>query len=230
MTNLNPLFDAMNNIDDSVITNAEKSNKKPIFLRVGIIAAAAAMLALGVGFTAKITGVFGTGKDTFTLGNDLTIQFNIQYHEITIPEEFEVRYDYFDSYRPENMKPSEMFTKFGVSPLLNDNFFESCNNLEVIMNIPTSIEFSYMVQDKKLGTEVYIHATYYILENMSVDGFTEDKDLYPEVVTLNDGSSCIVTSNMATFAYDGVYYHISIYGEEKSHDITKQILTDLGVL
>lgn len=230
MTNLNPLFDAMNNIDDSVITNAEKSNKKSIFLRVGIIAAAAAMLVLGVGFAAEITGVFGTGKDTFTLGNDLTIQFNIQYHEITIPDEFKARDDYFDCYRPENMKPSEMFAKFGVSPLMNDNFLESCDNLEVIMLIPTEIDFSYLLQDKKLGNEVYIKAIYHTVENMTRDGHTDDEDPHPEVVTLNDGSSCIVTSNMATFAYDGVYYHISIYGEEKSHDVTKQILADLGIL
>lgn len=233
MTNLNPIFDAMNNIDDSIITNAEKTNKKPILLRIGIIAAAAAMLVLGVGFAAKVTGVFGTGKDTFTLnGNDLTIQFNTKYHEITIPEEFKIRYEGvdFDCYYPENMKPSELFAKFGVSPLLNDNFWEKTDSLSVEM-LSWQIEFGYVLQDKKLGTEVYIRAKYITDENMlSIAGSTEDKDIYPEVVTLNDGSSCIVTSNMATFAYDGVYYRISVYGEEKSHDVTKQVLADLGVL
>lgn len=233
MTELNPILTAMNNIDDSIITNAEKTNKKPIFLRVGIIAAAAAMLALGVGFTAKITGVFGTGEGTATIiGNDLTIHFNVQYHEITIPEEFKMRYEGvdFDYYRPENMKPSELFAKFGVSPLLNDKFFEKTDSLSVEMT-SFQIAFGYMLQSKKDRTEIYISATYNTLENMSGGGLsTEDRDPYPEVVTLNDGSSCIVTSNMATFAYDGVFYHVSIYGEEKSHDITKQILTDLGVL
>lgn len=220
----------MNNIDDGIITNAEKTNRKPIFLRVGIIAAVAAMLVLGVGFAARITGVFGTGKDTFTLGNDLTIQFNEQYHEITIPDEFKMRDDNFDNYRPENMKPSEMFAKFGVSPLLNDNFSEKTDNLEVLM-LSHYIEFKYLLQDKKTNSEVYVTARYITMENMlSTDTHTEDRDPYPEVVTLNDGSSCIVTSNMATFAYDGVYYRISVYGEEKSHDVTKQILTDLGVL
>lgn len=228
MNELNPILTAMNNIDDSIITNAEKNNMKPIFLRVGIIAAAAAMLVLGVGFAAKVTGVFGTGKDAFTL-DDLTIRFNEQYHEITIPDEFKMRDDNFDNYRPENMKPSEMFAKFGVSPLLNDNFLEKTDNLEVLM-LSHLIEFKYILQDKKLGTEVYIRARYNIVENMQSVGTTEARDPYPEVVTLNDGSSCIVTSNWATFAYDGVFYHFSVYGEEKSHDITKQILTDLGIL
>lgn len=228
MTNLNPLFDAMNNIDDSIITNAEKTNKKPILLRIGIIAAAAAMLVLGVGFAARITGVFGTGKNTFTFGNDLTIQFDGRYHEITIPEEFKPENNGMDCYRPENMKPSELFAKFGVSPLMNDNFSEKTDSLCVEI-LPGQIVFKYILQDKKLGTEAYIWARYDIVEDIQGSGTTETQDPYPEVVTLNDGSPCIVTSNATTFAYDGVFYWVSIYGEEQSHDITKQILTDLGV-
>lgn len=229
---LNPLFDAMNHFDDNIIVNAQKTSKKPMLLRVGIIAAAVAILTLGVGFAAKVTGVFGDGKDTVGINShELAVQFNLKSHKITIPEEFKMRYDGFDNYCPENMKPSELFAKFGVSPLLNDNFAEDVrnNNLSVTMT-DFNIEFAYIVRDKKLNAEVYIRACYDVVENISGNRNYEDKDPNPEVVTLNDGSFCIVTSSSARFAYDGVFYHISNYGEEQSHDEVKQILIDLGVL
>lgn len=46
MNELNPLIDAMNNIDDDIVLNAQKPKGAPLFIRVGIITGAAAVAAV----------------------------------------------------------------------------------------------------------------------------------------------------------------------------------------
>lgn len=248
MTNLNPLFDAMNNIDDSIITNAEKTNKKPVFLSAGIIAAALA-LVVGIRYFGGRSGItyvapsFGESKTSSTNDsvydqnnkyvfevNGEDYYFNVYSQNIIIP----------DSFMPDDigkgqcffdvqMRPTEIFAEFGVHPLMNDNFTDSKNEPGWIKNATTGEEFYYNGGPSVSVSDNYIWFNYYLYNktinkniDFNVDYFTDfvsgSGKASGEIVYLKDGSVGIISRNTAMFAYQGAMYSVGVCGEYSYDD------------
>lgn len=272
---LNPLFDAINNIDETIIVNAQKTSKKPILLRVGIIAVAAAAVALtvvirnfggtignyispkdsnGVSYVASGFGNSQTSMPNESVSsqnnryvaevNGKDYYFNVYPQNIIIPDSFKPDQDedshfFYDL----KMRPTDVFTKFGISPLMNDNFtdvieFEPMlcrNNItgdewyynggpNVSVNPSNSIIFEYYLYNKNVNKNVYFTIEYYT-GNVDCSGNTSGDAIY-----MKDGSVGIIGRNKAMFAYNGVMYTVSVNAEYDNNDYINQVLTDLGIL
>lgn len=214
MNKINPIFEALSNVDDRHIPVAREKTI-PKKLRITLIAAAlTAALALLAGSTAAIRGRFTFG---FSKENSASHSFelNMTAQEITIPEE----------YRPQNgthlftanvdMPPRGMFEKFGITPPFNDNFTDGERFIDLrvgILDDLTEVFFRYAMYDKNIDSEVYFTSQYYSrTENVTS---TMHQELLPgepgEVITLKNGSLCMVTKSRAVFSLNGAYCEIEI--------------------
>ncbi len=235
MNKINPLLEAINDIDDSFIANAAEPRKRPTALMIAAVAAAALALA---GFTAAFrSGVRINGRDTFDY--DLTVQ------EMTIPEKEELTaLGAVDSQKSEysfdwETLPSELWNTFGISPLMNGNFTEEKCGTRVWVSytngVPASADFHYELTDNKRGLPVKV--SIYCLLNESAglrSGYEEDVG---ETVTLNDGSRALIydvylggyekNKAYADFSYGGIVYKLSAWTDMQG---MRDILSDFGVL
>ncbi len=251
MTKINPLFEALGNIDDEIAANAiktaeQRKRKKPLkIILISAAAAAALAVTLIVGFVIVGTGVH---KITYSVrGEQREIVLELTPYELTIPEEVTLPLSVDDPhYGSENFDTArEMFDKLGIEPFMNENFELSGNyarfDIFQLGNPSLGIletELTYWLFDKNLGKDVSFSATYY-----SETKHCGSELAYPpldgekyEVLTLNDGSQCLVTYRQAGFAYDGIRFNFSLDKEfspdKETSDINdmKQVLADLGVL
>ncbi len=252
MNNINTILDAVGELDNTVLENAFKpEKKKPIAL---IVIAAAAALSLLVGFTVAIrNNVVFNGKPLF--------DYNIRIHdEVVIPsaEEMEemgaYNFDFLgDSYVCNiNADPFEVIDKFGLTPLGKDNFSMFVNkdnpddaayhmHIGVIDDLiryegrESSINLQYMLVDNKLGVNVMFLTTCFFDETTTQHSWEWEQDEQVErheVIDLNNGENALLytinsnTRTFATFTYDGIIYKV-IAGTDI--DGMKQILADLGI-
>lgn len=250
MTKLNPLIEAMSSIDDTLVEKAQTPVKKPIRLRVAVIAAAAAAMCLLVGFAVA------NRHGEFSIGNKPAFEYNLAKFDITIPDEYkpcdENMYNYMGKV---DCGVEELFEIFNAPMLINDNFSTEIDTEDVerwtysnkttgeeyeigsepwIDVFNSDVTFNYYLYDKNLNRNVLFEAIYLTKESgpdtsvrREVSGKNEDY----EILTLNDGSKCYVDAGGADFAYNGVKYTVLLLNSgERSVELVKQVLDDLGVL
>lgn len=234
MNKINPLLEAINDIDDGIITNASKTHKRPAAL---IIAAAAAAALLVTGFTVAFrSGVRINSNDLFDY--DLTVQ------ELTIPEKEELTaLGAVDTQKSKytfdwETLPSELWDTFGISPLMNSNFTEEKCGTSVWVSftngVPVSADFDYELTDNKRGLTVKV-GIYCLLKEAAFRSNYEADNV--ETVTLSDGSKALICEDYlggfekykayADFSYGGVVYTLSAWTDKQG---MKDILSDFGVL
>lgn len=241
MSKLNPVFTALTDIDDSIITGAKKSRKKPIAI---VLVAAAAVMAL-VGFrTAFRYGVSVNDKDVF--------DYHLTVQSMTIPTHDEMealgavnqhKSEY--SYEWKTL-PSTLFKTFGVSPLMNDNFSETecdnfvwvnCTNDGAAANTSLNYELTDKALDKTVKFQIFCMNKEGAGLHESLSATDAEKEKM-ETLTLADGSKAIIFEDFlggynfwvshAKFNYDGIAY--SLYLRDGNNEDMKQVLSDLGVL
>lgn len=245
MNKLNPIFEAICEIDDNIVSEAVTAKKLPLNKKILITAAAAALAALMVGFA--------------FFGLDVTYELLPQegmrlpnYEEMTEWGAVELG-DYsqgvsgvpsagYHYYFTKNTVPSDLFEKFNVHPLLNENFAEEptdvyanaslCDTAENLY--ADEISFTYKLIDKETGVpvEFIINCAYetYNGQNMTVS-FQDAR----ETVVLNDGSKAYISDyewgggiqSNALFYYGGIYYSVTA---DIDSGAIKGVLNRLGVL
>ncbi len=250
MKQINPIFEALSNVDERhiPITKAKKHSKK---LKIALIsAAAAAALALIVGF-ASSSG--GQHRFAFNANGSIDHGFYLDLtpQEFNVPERFKANLGDHAYFGCESVLPTELFQEFGITPLINDNFIDTkdvklsrtdlLNNkstweplirIDYFNGSATDVEFDYFLYDKNLGENIRFTALYVVnpdkLEYSNHMGLQSEA----EIVTLNNGSLCMISDEVAVFSYNGVSYELTFDDFSKPHtiDTVKQVLTDLGVL
>lgn len=260
MNNINPIFEALSGVDDRHIpVKQEKRPGKKI--KIALIAAASAVLALLVGFTTS--AVSGRHRFGFYRENSVGHAFDLELtaRELTVPKEFIPQEGYHQSFDSVEMPPSELFEKFGLTLPINDNFTELSGKKPTvdvrILDDNIVIEFNYTLYNKTIGRDVYFVTLYFSrTDNLSYDS---RQGLLPgepvEIITLSDGSLCMVTGYMAVLSLDGAHCTLQLpfeYDEPDNYgdlprseqerilaelveampgiDAVKQVLSDLGVL
>lgn len=241
MNTTNPIFEALNELNENYAAEAvmipRKKMKKP--LRIVLIAAAAVVLALMVGFT---TAAFkGQNNVSFTKGNSMEQFFDLDLtpQNFTIPDEYMSKLDLEFLYQGYSDKPlSELMSEFSLLPLISDNFKET--DQRTMINIRRydeqyqELDFIYTLYDKSLSMETSFLARYYSdPENLVSDTHIELSPGEPtEIIALNNGSSCLVTETMAVFSYNGIRYELKLANNEitSGMNTVKQVLADLNVL
>lgn len=216
MNKINPIFEALSSVDDRHIpvTQGKRPAKK---LKIMLIAAAmAAAIATLAGFTTSavrkhLFGFYGEGLTGHSF------ELNLTPHEITVPDEFMPKPDNFT--QSTDIPPSELFEMFGLESPINDNFTEvnKQSTVGVGMDIDDStnvdfLEFRYTLFNKSIDQNVIFNARYFSKpDNMTL---TSREGLLPkepnEVITLKDGSLCMITKSKAVFSYDGAHFRFEI--------------------
>lgn len=241
MNTTNSIFEALDELNENyaaeAVTISRKNLKKP--LKIAIIAAAAAVVALMVGFTTAV--VKGQHNVGFTKGDSMEYFFELDLtpQNFIIPDEYMSKLDMgflYQGYSDKHL--GELMSEFNLSPLISDNFEETDQRTKVNINRyneqDQELEFVYTLYDKNLSMEISFLARYYLdPENLTSDTHIE----FPagestEIITLNNDSSCLVTESMAIFSYNGVRYELYLPNDETMFgiDTVKQVLADLGVL
>lgn len=256
MNNINPIFEALNNVDDNVITKTLPKKKK-VSLPIVFTSVAAAAVLFMTGFSTVRRSEARFGK----LGT-LTVDLDPYTPEgITIPTEeelIEMGAVPDEDCRPGSQYvvhalPSEVLEKFNLD-IVNDNFteriFEDRPNEDIMLgfyrsiNDPQSVYFDYTLTDKNLNADVRFSLRCVNTYEGSL-GFEFQGDVNHEMVTLNDGSKAIIYSYKmhedigvyeprAIFSYNGIVYELNFWVNgpirDFSFDDMKQVLSDLGVL
>lgn len=255
MTKLNPLLDAMSEIDDNniIITNTKKRSKKlPIFIAV----AAVLMMITGAAV------VYDRYPRSMTINGEPMFKYNYVIMESVSSlsreqmlamgaEIIQDRGD-FTEYSITAL-PSEIFTAFKMPSRINDNFIEeeaeikiSCSYKSKQLEEVAAIFLRFSLVDKNNGKSVdfevdctrsedHVLNGLGVISLRQVDDKTYYEDVDKELLTLKDGSQAIVfkwgpdKQWYASFAYDGlVYTDISVNSSNYDDMIT--VLADLGVL
>lgn len=279
MNKINPIFEALSGVDERHIPI--KKTKRPI-KRVIIAAAAAAAIVVSVSVIAGFRKPPERGDCQYTIVQegvpDHTFELDLHSCNFTVPEGEEYvpqKTENGSSVRFYNkemdMTSRELFEKFGITPLINDNFTDIDGEKPLldfhysILDLPEyelyseniSAKFDYVLYNKNIEKNVRFTAKY---ESYSGGhGYFGSTDLLrgepSELITLKDGSRCLVTKSQAVFSHDGALFEFEIdYDYEipvgietfpldeqyrvveemieamPGIDVVKQVLTDLGVL
>lgn len=240
MNNINPIFEALSNVDDRHIP-VETKKRPHTKLKIALIAAAAAaVLSLIVGAAMPRSKSYGKLDIFYGNTEDDVVYLYPTPQKFIVPEGLE----FVDGVGGGQLETlDEVREILGVTPILNDNFVISGMDSEYPRhigysvwnypdtNITNALMIDYYPFSKSLNKDIYITTIY----NTDVD-FMEDRpnpnhkyeDV--EILTLNDGSQCVLKDHRATFVYDGVSYSVQSDNQEQlSNDEIKQVLSDLGV-
>lgn len=239
-------FSGIAKLADPGSANKSKSKKLRVVL-IAAAAAAAAVLAL-VGFTTA-----ETVKNTVIVEGVGQVKLELYRQDITIIPKDEL--PWVNHFYSINMPTEELLAKFGVSPLMNDNFsydvtpsrqWHTCddegNSIPVNICLPAVwydekyVTIDYCLYNKRLDKNVRISTLYPTVDDLDV-GFIIEKDKgytfgEHELIKLNDGSDCQLSDGGARFAHDGVYYFFYCDENFDKFDIEtqKQIISDFGLL
>lgn len=248
MNKIDPLFEAMSNIDDNIVSNAiREKRKRPIALMIAVVAAAVTLLTGFTVYTLK-TGTRGVNIDDehlfyhdITLQNALTIPTKDELLQMGADEDGDYENGiYFFAFS--DVLPSDVFKIFNVEPItMNDSFNEEPSDVWVLgfSNAGNDLEFvkfSYDLTQKSSGIKLRFDTNYIIDEVGIPNEYYEFKEF--EVIELNNGSEAMVAEQhlddnvyaYADFSYNGAIYGISSFYSTMDMDEMKQVLSDLGVL
>lgn len=239
MNNINPIFEALSYVDDRHIS-AERKKSIPKKLRITLIAAAiTATVALLAGFTAAVRGNFTLGfSDKESASHSFNL--NITSQEFTIPEEYKPQDGTPVFMGKADMPPRELFEKFGITPPINDNFIDGEKPVDIQVteysDDDAEIDFEYEMYDKNIAENVRFKLKY--ISNIENNTYNMNHGLLPgepsEVITLNNGSLCLVTAWRTVFSINGAYCEIKLpYDfdlpdnyDEMSEDEQRQIIAE----
>lgn len=243
---INPLLDAIGEIDDSIIGNAKKPKKRPLL----IIAAAAAVTAAAA--LMMIAGAESTNKSYLELRNHQRVMdynvivqngVNTDPHDrlLEMGAETDPRADrslYYDL----NARPSEVFELLNVNVLMNDRFTDEETQILVEFgNVHSAdnwnyLELHYSLTDKETGLTIH----FLVCIKLGEDGdivFCHQEAKEFEHMDLNDGSKMMYyagneeeygTRYYGTFSYGGIIYDYSTFHTD--YDTFLQTIEDLGIL
>lgn len=238
------LYEAISNIDKDIAANAikgeeKRKSKKP--LRITLIAvAAAAAISLIAGAAMPRSKSYGKLEVFYGNTKDDVVYLYPTPQKFIVPEGLE----FVDGVGCGQLETlDEVREILGVTPILNDNFVISGIDSEYPRhidysvwnypdtNITNALMIDYYPFSKSLNKDIHIMTLY----NTDID-FIGDRpnpnhkyeDV--EILTLNDGSQCVLKDHIAQFVFDGVSYSVqSFHIEPLSNDDMKQVLSDLGV-
>ncbi len=261
MNDINTILEAVGELDNTVLENAFDPKRKRHIMLTTIAAAAA--FSLLAGFTTAVRNhVEFNGKPVFDYNLKYFANVKIppfeemeamgadSYYEIVGLSEAEIGYSYFI-----DAAPGAVIKKYGVEPLINDNFSEYVDandprrnrwgdfpRMQVTIvsvdraDIPSCIYFDYWLTDKQSGLPVHFMADCYIDSTESIihrfSGSTDDCEL----VALKNEKKAFIQHGIntetgayevySTFTYNGIVYNIDAATDI---DGMKQILADLGI-
>ncbi|MDE7361125.1 MAG: hypothetical protein K2N38_04255 [Oscillospiraceae bacterium] len=216
MNKINPIFEALSGVDERHIpvTQEKRPAKK---LKITLIAAAlAAALTMLAGFTTE--AVRGQYMFSFSKENSAehTFELNITPQEFTVPEEFRPKSGDPHFSGSTDIPPRELFERFGITLPINDNFTEVNDKQSIvevgILGDAFEVEFRYTLYNKTIDNNVIFTAQYFSkTENHT---YHVSHHLLPgepsEVITLNNGSLCMLTGSRAVFSHNGVHFELEI--------------------
>lgn len=258
MTKLNPILDAMSNIDDNIVTNTKKRKKRPLLIAVAV--AAALMLLMG----AAVVNEYLSTKDISVNGESL---FELNYWKQENVN-FLTRGEFLDMgaavtedsgrYIRHELEtlPSEVFQIHNIPSLINDNFIEESSTVKVgyfyvpdeevtETTVPEMVKLEFPLTDKTNGAQIKLDVlcmlkddVNYSIGIISVVGdnrVSKYQKVDYELLTLNDGSQAVIypfggDEVCANFTYKGIVYDLSIDDEAQDIGRMRQVLLDLGVL
>lgn len=252
MNKLNPVFEAMNEIDDNIISETVKAKNHPIRIKAMLIAAAVTAAALFAGFTYAASLNIYLGVSSVQEGMLLpAVEEMTEWGAVELGDASEgvsgvpkVGYHY---HFKKSTLPSDLFEKFNIHPLINDNFAEEITDVyanawlnDTGNNIKAQeIKFVYKLIDREtdIPVEFDTDCRYMEYEDMGISisyHFGEAPHRY-NIITLNDNSNAVVTDyewgdgiqSTANFCYNGIYYHLTA---DIDMEGMKGILDRLGVL
>lgn len=243
MNKINPLFEAMSTIDDNMVARSLPKKKK-ISLPITFTAAAAVAVLVLMGNAI----VF---RSEARFGNGIVIDYNISKQtDMTVPTEEEllemgaVPDKDSDIHTLYNIKalPSQVFEKFNLDILINDNFIEKPSvDIQFFSSIndPKTVCFSYLLTDKALDADV-LFSIMCRSDEYGYSSYYQGKPAEHKVYTLKDGSKALVWKwsevykSNAAFSYGGNVYELEFRHNGFVRDFTiddmEQVLKDLSVL
>lgn len=235
MNNINPIFEALSGVDERhvPIETKKRPSKK---LKIALIAvAAAAALSLIIGASMPRSKHYGKSPVFYGPGENDVVWLYPTPQKFTYPDYF-VFEDWLCSGELETL--DDIPEMFGITPLVNDNFTigDKYGNRMYYNAFDTglcqSLSIDYYLYDKNLGdVTIHLESIYYSDVNFIETGNGGNSYDNVEIISLKDGSSCVMWGDNAQFVHEGVEYYIHIYREQsQTHDDIKQVLADLGVL
>lgn len=254
MNELNPILDALNDIDTKYIIEP-KRKKRPVAL---LIAASVAAITLMTGFTVMVNevspGVNVQGGQNaehqfsynVTDKKDLNILTKDELLKIDTVKEVEINGRIYSASFEEAL-PSDILKRYNVKSLLlgNDNFTEQpcqifVRSLDYSNGQCDYLRFDYNLTHKKSGMDLRFKCY------VSIDGFDltstyeSDETIDKEIIPLNDGSMCMLLEQheekpessyvTAAFSYNGIIYDLMSWDYSMNSELMKEILSDLGIL
>ncbi len=227
---LNPIFTALSGIDDSIISESVKPRKTSVRLAV-IIAAAALALATGASANLLI-------KDKILVDEKPAFELNLEITEVNKPTAEEL--ENWGATLGENglwsrtALPSEVFAKFGISPLNTDKFEEMPS--EILIDIDDNClqlkkcRFQNLAAGKTISLSVLVQTgEKFVLTTGTDSGNT------PEIITLKNGEKALLykyysglsggDNVLAKFSSGGMYYEVKV--DNSSFEEMEKILDEL---
>lgn len=236
---INPILDAMSEIDDNIVTNTKKRRKHPLF--IAAVAAAALAMIMGCAVVYDYSSsVKINGEPVFEL--DYHVQENL--HLLTHEELLEMGAEQHSlsasagSYYKIKALPSEVFAAYNLTPLINDNFIERDSTVwidYIWLTKPEDLRqlrITYSLTDKESGIGVRLKMNCAVTDKTNTGEWFDESDNLT-VLELNNGTKAMLkdfedSGWHGIFSYDGIVYNID--SDYIGLDDMKQILADLGVL
>lgn len=242
MTKINPIFEAIGNINDDIAANAIEitlQKRKPI--KLVIIGAIAAALI--------ITGCSAAIRSSLMFDSKAAIGFNYypqtQSHILSAEELNSLGASENNGSYLLNILPSELFDLYNISPLMNYGNFSEEKSEITVRSSSTQTILNYSLTDKETSNTITVEIQFdtdgrssFGADYISLDGNAADMFSNCEFITLSDGSRAFVSDRylhgyeyytaQAVLCYNGIGYKISA----RNTDINemKQILANLGAM
>lgn len=251
MNKINPLFEAMSEIDDNIVSESVETKKHTLGMKAMLIAAAITVTALLAGFTYAII----EGSGVYLNGTHIYDYNMLVQEDMLLPSKDEmlewgaVEYGDFNNAMyifKKDTTASDLFRKFNIHPLVNDNFTEDISEVTVNACLhdfdgksAPNINFSYSLTHKQSELQVQFHITCWYEEGGLNSYHSVNKlmdNCHNEVIELNDGSKAFIfdyawgeggIQSSTDFSYGGIIY--TLYADTDIEGM-KQILSDLEIL
>lgn len=234
MNNINPILDAMSEIDDNIIanTNIKRSKKRPLLIAV----AAAAVLTVIMG-AAVVSRSHVTINKSHLLDYTFTVQENVNTEPFEQLREMGAKLD--GSLYDLTARPSEVFELLNIHPLINDNFTdEECDMAVMFLRFGEPVEtrqlmVRYDLIDKKTNVKLMLETSHKLVEDTAKSSEYVQVKKY-KLLDLNDGSKALVYSGdeygpwIGSFSYNGIIY--DFHTSYTDYDTFLQTFDHLGIL
>lgn len=248
MNKTNPIFEALNGLNENyaaeAVTSGKKKLKKP--LRIALIAiAAAAFIVMGCSAAVRSSLMF---DDKAVMEFNYYPQTQARVPTVDELKELGTLTDgkYGSGTYTLTALPSELFERFNVAPLTNSELFSEEESEMFVKAASTQTIFEYTLTDKESGKPINFEVQFHTEGEGSFNlgygvvggGKATDAFNHYEFITIADGSQAFVADRYlhgyeyytaeAVLCYNGIGYRINA----RNVDINemKQILANLGAM